>query len=81
MFLVSENHSFILQDILNDLQRVLNFTVTKRKPYDKQWGLLENDGKWNGMIRELIDGDIDIVSAGLAISLERALVVDYRYII
>ena len=63
------------------MQGVLNFTVTRRKPYDEQWGLLDHDGKWNGMIRELVDGDIDIASAGLAISLDRALVVDYRYII
>ena len=55
--------------------------MTRRKPYDEQWGLLDHDGKWNGMIRELVDGDIDIASAGLAISLDRALVVDYRYII
>ena len=60
------------------MQRVLNFTVTRRKPHDEQWGLLEDDGKWNGMIRELVDGDIDIASAGLAISLERAMVVDFR---
>ena len=52
--------------------------MTRRKPHDEQWGLLEDDGKWNGMIRELVDGDIDIASAGLAISLERAMVVDYR---
>ena len=74
-------HYFILQDILKDLQRVLNFTVTRRKPYDRQWGLLNSDGKWNGMIKELVDGDIDIASGGLAISLERATVVDFRYII
>ena len=48
-------------------------------PNDKKWGLLESDGKWNGMIRELVDGDIDIASGGLAISFERAQVVDYRY--
>ena len=60
------------------MQRVLNFTVTTRKPYDKKWGLLESDGQWNGMIRELVDGTIDIASGGLAISFERALVVDYR---
>lgn len=52
--------------------------MTTRKPYDKKWGLLESDGQWNGMIRELVDGTIDIASGGLAISFERALVVDYR---
>ena len=52
--------------------------MTRRRPYDGQWGLLESDGKWNGMIRELVDGDIDIASGGLAISLERAMVVDFR---
>ena len=60
------------------LAKSLNFTMTTRTPYDRKWGLLESDGKWNGMIRELIDGDIDIASGGLAISFERAMVVDYR---
>ena len=68
------------QDILKYLQRFLNFTVITRTPYDKKWGLLESDGQWNGMIRELIDGDIDLASGGLAISLERAMVIDYRFI-
>ena len=72
---------FLTQDILKYLQRILNFTVATRMPHDKKWGLLESDGKtWNGMIKELIDGDIDIASGGLAISFDRAIVVDYRYL-
>ena len=37
------------------------------------------DGKtWNGMIRELVDDEIDICAAGLSITFDRAMATDFR---
>ena len=42
------------------LQYILNFTFTVTKPPDGQWGGLQSDGTWTGMIRELQDERADI---------------------
>ena len=34
--------------------------MTVTKPPDKTWGSLQPNGKWNGMVRQLIDKNIDI---------------------
>ena len=70
---------FDSQEIRKHLQKMLNFTVIQRAPYDKQWGSLAKDGKtWNGMILELMNGELDIATSGLSITYDRALAVDYR---
>ena len=42
------------------LQGVLNFTFTLTKSPDGQWGALQADGTWTGMVRELQDQRADI---------------------
>ena len=42
------------------LQYILNFTFVLSKPPDGQWGALQSDGTWTGMIRELQDERTDI---------------------
>ena len=42
------------------LQYILNFTFVLTKPPDGQWGALQSDGTWTGMIRELQDEKTDI---------------------
>ena len=42
------------------LQSVLNFTYTLKKPPDGNWGALQSDGTWNGMVRLLQDKEADI---------------------
>ena len=43
-----------------DSKDLLNFTYTLTKPQDGNFGRLNKDGTWNGMIRLLQDGDVDI---------------------
>jgi hypothetical protein len=38
----------------------MNFTYTLRQPPDKQWGSLQPDKSWNGMVRLLADKKFDI---------------------
>ena len=42
------------------LQYILNFTFVLTQPPDGQWGALQSDGTWTGMIRELQDERTDI---------------------
>ena len=47
-------------DVFFALQYILNFTFVLTKPPDGQWGALQSDGTWTGMIRELQDERIDM---------------------
>ena len=38
----------------------MNFTYTLIKPPDGQWGAIQPDGSWNGMVKMLADQEIDI---------------------
>ena len=67
------------QGIRDYLKQMTNFTLKLGSPEDKKWGALEKDGKtWNGMIRELVDDEIDICAAGLSITFDRAMATDFR---
>ena len=58
---------------------MLNFTLILSSPVDEKWGSISEDGKtWNGMIRELVDNEIDMCAAGLSITFDRAMVTDFR---
>ena len=67
------------QGIRDYLQQMLNFTLNLGSPEDKKWGGLSKDGKtWNGMVRELVDDEIDMCAAGLSITFDRAMATDFR---
>ena len=42
------------------LQYVLNFTYVVTTPSERQWGALQSDGTWSGMVRELQEDRADI---------------------
>ena len=46
-------------DLLNLLMNIMNFTYTLKLPADNQWGGLQKDGSWNGMVNLLINEDVD----------------------
>ena len=48
----------MLQSFL--FQKILNFTYSLTKPPDGQWGSLQSDMSWTGMVGMLNRGDIDI---------------------
>ena len=41
-------------------QKILNFTYSLTKPPDGQWGSLQSDMSWTGMVGMLNRGEIDI---------------------
>ena len=55
----------------------MNFTYTVIKPPDGQYGGIQPDGTWNGMVKLLANQDIDIAAATFAISQERSTVMTF----
>ena len=38
----------------------MNFTYTIVEPDDQSWGSLQSDGSWNGMVKMLQEGTVDL---------------------
>ena len=59
----------IMIDILKLLKLRLNFTTTN--VYFERYGVKKDSGKWNGIIGNLVDGNIDLIATELSITPER----------
>jgi ionotropic glutamate receptor len=64
-------------DLLNILQKELNFTYELYLVPDKKFGRLDNTGIWNGMIGELVSGQADIALGPISVTNERDIDVDF----
>ena len=67
----------MIPDIVNSLARQLNFTYSIALSRDGQWGSVNKDGDWSGIIRDIIDGEADIAAALLAVTKTRSEVIDF----
>ncbi|UYV65686.1 hypothetical protein LAZ67_3005088 [Cordylochernes scorpioides] len=64
-------------DLLAEISRQLRFHFLIRLVGDGNYGKRNEQGEWNGMIRELIDGKADMAVADLTITYQRETVVDF----
>uniref|UniRef100_A0A4W3GFG5 Glutamate receptor n=1 Tax=Callorhinchus milii TaxID=7868 RepID=A0A4W3GFG5_CALMI len=64
-------------DVLNTLSQQLGFKYQIYQVPDRQYGKIQRNGKWNGMIGELINKRADLAVSALTITPERENVVDF----
>jgi hypothetical protein len=55
----------------------MNFTYTLIKPPDGQWGTIQPDGTWSGMVNLLANQEIDIAATLFAVTEERSTVMTF----
>ncbi|RLU19384.1 ObirIr25a.2 [Ooceraea biroi] len=64
-------------DLLDEIRQSVPFEYEIREVEDQQYGSLNENGSWNGMIKELIDKRADIALSSLWVMAEREKVVDF----
>ena len=62
---------------MDEISHNLNFTYIVKEPADGLWGVKQQNGKWNGLIRQIVDEEVFMASAAMAISAERLDVVNF----
>ena len=55
----------------------MNFTYTVIKPPDGQYGTIQSDGTWNGMVKLLANQDIDIATTTFVVTQQRSTVISF----
>jgi len=69
-------YSGLIFTLLDEIAKKLNFTYVVKVPSDGLWGL-KKGGEWNGLIKQVMDGDVVLAAAAFAISHERQQVVNF----
>uniref|UniRef100_A0A182PW52 Ionotropic glutamate receptor C-terminal domain-containing protein n=1 Tax=Anopheles epiroticus TaxID=199890 RepID=A0A182PW52_9DIPT len=64
-------------DFLHQLSVVMNFDYDLVSPRNGTFGLRDTDGKWDGLVGDLVVGEIDFAIAALKMTAEREEVVDF----
>ncbi|KXJ29332.1 Glutamate receptor ionotropic, kainate 3 [Exaiptasia diaphana] len=74
----SVHYTGFLVDLLKKLAGDLKFSYEIHESLDGQYGL-ENNGEWNGMVRELIDGKADMIVSDLVVTEAAEKVIDFAF--
>ncbi|OXU22413.1 hypothetical protein TSAR_004219 [Trichomalopsis sarcophagae] len=66
-----------LVDLLNEIARRLNFRYEIEMQEESDYGFMDDQGNWNGLMRDLKEGKADIGLAAVSVMSERMKVVDF----
>ncbi|PNF31576.1 hypothetical protein B7P43_G00769, partial [Cryptotermes secundus] len=64
-------------DLIDEIRNITKFDYEIYETPDKQFGNMDENGKWNGMIKELMLKNADIGLGSLSVMAERENVVDF----
>ena len=73
----NDRYEGICIDLMEELSRALQFNYTIHLNEDNAPGAKNENGTWNGLIGDLIEGRADLAIADLTITFEREEVVDF----
>ena len=68
-------------DILKQFSRMLNFKIRLFKRFDGEYGSIDENGNWNGMLSNLMSSEADIVVTGLTLCCRRTEAADFLWTI
>ena len=58
----------IFPDILNEMSSVLNFTYEMVPSFDGNYGSVDSNGSWNGLIKMILDKRVDFSMSLLSVT-------------
>lgn len=64
-------------DLINQLSRRLNFDYELVEPSSGKFGERQSDGKFDGLVGQMVRGDIDVIVSALKMTAEREEVIDF----
>ncbi|KAJ8664779.1 hypothetical protein QAD02_006441 [Eretmocerus hayati] len=64
-------------ELLQEIRKHMNFEYTLTVVKDGKYGFSDDNGSWDGMVRELKDGRFDIALGALEVMAERDVVMDF----
>lgn len=70
-------YSGMLIDLLNEISRQLRFDYEIDLQKDSEYGYMDDDGNWNGLMRDLMEGKADVGLGAVSVMSERMKVVDF----
>lgn len=64
-------------DLIEELKKLMGFEYEIFEAPDEQYGRMNENSEWNGMVKELIDKRADIALGALSVMAERENVIDF----
>ena len=64
--------------MLNEASKALNFKYIILNPEVPSWGILRDDGKWDGLMNLPMDNIADLIISNVHIEFSRTQVIKYR---
>ncbi|RUS78740.1 hypothetical protein EGW08_013491 [Elysia chlorotica] len=64
-------------DLAYELSRTMNFTIRWVEPPDGNWGAVDANGSWNGLVGQMQREEIDLIIAPIGVTGAREEVIDF----